>query len=131
MSLQVYQILHMGGFACLFLALGGMAVHAMSQVATPTAEGAESPEPAPRPKVLAALHGIGLAILLVAGFGAMAKLGIKAPPLWIWAKIGIWIFLGAAPVILKRLPHLAKGALFALPLIALAVAALAFLRPGG
>jgi hypothetical protein len=127
MSLQVYQILHMGGFALVFVALGGMASFAMQTAGVTIAEGETPPA---RPKLWAILHGLGLVLLLVAGFGALAKLGYKGPPAWAWGKLVIWLLLGATPVIFKRAPQVAKPLVAALPLIALAAAALAVLKPG-
>jgi len=128
MSLQVYQILHMGGFALVFVALGGMASFALQSAGAVVAEGESAPA---RPKLWAILHGLGLVLLLVAGFGALAKLGYKGPPGWAIGKLVIWLLLGATPVIFKRAPQVAKAAVIALPLIALGAAALAVLKPGG
>ena len=46
-------------------------------------------------------HGIGLLIMLVAGFGMIAKLnyGFKG---WVIAKIVIWVLLGALPMLTKK-----------------------------
>ena len=126
-SPQVYQILHMGGFALVFVALGGMASFALQGAGAAVAEGESAPA---RPKLWAILHGVGLLLLLVAGFGAFAKLGYKGAPGWVLGKVAIWILLGGTPVILKRAPQVAKGAVIALPLIALGAAALAILKPG-
>ena len=57
------------------------------------------------------LHGLGLAVALVAGFGLIAKAGYHFTAGWIWGKIGIWLVLGAYPVIFfkrgkTRLPFL-------------------------
>lgn len=79
----------------------------------------------------AILHGVGLLLLLVAGFGALAKLGYKGPPGWAIGKLAIWLLLGAAPVIFKKAPQVAKAVVCALPLVALGAAALAVLKPGG
>ena len=126
MTLEFYRIVHLLGFSCLFLALGGMANDAMTRLAAP-----EDAPLAPKSKVWGALHGIGLLVLLVAGFGAMAKLGIKAPPGWVWAKLVLWLALGASPALFKRKPQLALYLTCALPFAALGAAALAILQPGG
>jgi hypothetical protein len=129
MSHATYMILHMTGFACLFLALGGMASHAMTSTASASASEGDPP-PAPRPKLWAALHGVGLLLLLVAGFGALVKLGIKGVPPWAFGKLAIWLLLAASPVLFKRKPGLAKPVVLAIPLIALGAALLAILKPG-
>lgn len=55
----------------------------------------------------AKFHGIGLLILLVAGFGmiaslnkAGAKISYSAP--WVVGKLVIWLLLGALPVLAKK-----------------------------
>ncbi len=51
-------------------------------------------------KLGSALHGISLLALLLIGFAILKK-----PPMdqhWWMAKLGIWIFIGASPVLVKR-----------------------------
>lgn len=51
-------------------------------------------------KIGSALHGISLIALLLIGFAILKK-----PPMdqhWWMAKIGIWIFIGASPALVKR-----------------------------
>lgn len=54
------------------------------------------------------LHGIGLLLLLLGGFGMLAKLGKGAPAVysfgavWVWLKILVWLFFGASIVLIKR-----------------------------
>ncbi len=46
------------------------------------------------------LHGISLILILVIGFAMLKK-----PPMgqyWWMVKIGLWLFLGAAPALTKR-----------------------------
>jgi hypothetical protein len=40
-------------------------------------------------------HGLGLLLVLVAGFGMLAKLGIHGVPTWAALKLIIWVALGA------------------------------------
>ena len=47
------------------------------------------------------LHGIGLLVILVAGFGMIAKLHYGFP-LWVILKLVIWLVLGALPVLVKK-----------------------------
>ena len=57
-------------------------------------------------KFLAIIHGVGLTVIFVAGFGLLAK--IKAGfPLWVILKLVIWLILGAAGAIAARKQHLA------------------------
>jgi hypothetical protein len=51
-------------------------------------------------KAASALHGISLLFILLIGFAML-----KTPPMdqyWWMAKLGIWIFIGAAPVLAKK-----------------------------
>jgi hypothetical protein len=51
-------------------------------------------------KAASALHGISLLFILLIGFAML-----KNPPMdqyWWMAKLGIWIFIGAAPVLAKK-----------------------------
>lgn len=56
-----------------------------------------------RPRMLAILHGIGLFLLLLAGFGMLARLGIMWPwPGWVVFKVVLFAVLGAFPALSKR-----------------------------
>ncbi len=49
------------------------------------------------------LHGAGLLLLLVAGFGLLARMGIHWPwPAWVWGKVVIWLALGGVIALYKR-----------------------------
>lgn len=54
-----------------------------------------------------ALHGIGLLIMLVSGFGLLARMGLVAGlPTWVYFKLGLWAFFALAISVLKRKGHL-------------------------
>ena len=59
-SYEVYKVLHLVGVVCVVAALGGVAVHA--------ANGGQRQGNVVR-RVVSALHGLGLLVILVAGFG--------------------------------------------------------------
>lgn len=102
MTVVFYDALHVIGAMMLFTGLGGLAALAMSGNATHKAR-----------VVFVALHGLGLGILLVAGFGAMAKLGMGSSfPLWIIIKIVLWLFLGASLTLFKRKAELGRVLVF-------------------
>lgn len=51
-------------------------------------------------KSASALHGISLLLILLIGFAMLKK-----PPMdqqWWMAKLGLWLFIGAAPVLAKK-----------------------------
>ena len=75
-------------------------------------------------------HGVALLLILVAGFGLMARLGLfGAIPLWAWAKIVLWLLLGAAIFLLKRNPRWATGLWVTFPLAGALAAWLAVAKP--
>lgn len=83
MSIVPYHVIHIAGLIMLFIGFGALL-------------GGNT-------KTAMKWHGIGLVIMLVAGFGMLAKLGImKSMPSWVWIKIGIWLALGALPVLAKK-----------------------------
>ena len=93
MSFQFYKVIHMLGLFLLFSSFGGMITHRMRGGDKKFAE----------KRSLMLLHGFGLACLLVAGFGLLARLNLHATwPGWVWAKIGIWLILGVSPALIFR-----------------------------
>ncbi len=80
MSPEFYKILHLIGLICLFAGIGGFLTYGNAQ--------------APRIKMVAILHGVGLLLLLVSGFGMQAKYG-HGFPFWIILKIILFLGLGA------------------------------------
>lgn len=97
MSYEFYKILHTVGVFMVVMALSGMILGAWIS-------GGKSF--APR-KFLAATHGIGLLLTLVAGFGLLARLGlVTGIPSWALLKLGIWLVLGVFTLLVYRIPRL-------------------------
>lgn len=120
MTIVFYDVLHVFGAILLFIGLGGLGGLALVDVA---------PEAKKKARMLFVIfHGVGLLVLLVAGFGAIAKLGTGFPP-WVFVKIGIWLFFGASLTLFKRVPHMAKIWLMLLPALGLAAAYLGNYKP--
>ena len=117
MDVLFYKTLHVLGVVLLFTALGGAAAQAL---------GAGSP----RLRKLAGItHGVALLILLVSGFGALAKLGFGMPPGWAWGKIVIWLALGGIVVLMRRLPQHASLWWWLAPILGLLAGYLALYKP--
>ncbi len=111
MSYEFYKFLHLIGF---FLLISGL----MGVYFTVWNKGQFQGKVK---TVSFALHGTGLLVILVSGFGLLARLGfIQQMPTWIYFKIAIWIFFALAISLLKR-----KGQL-GMPLYLLLLAAYAF-----
>ena len=90
MPYETYKLLHVVGLLLLFLGMGGQLL----------GSGAGRGR---APKGTAILHGVGLLAMLVGGFGMMARLGIHWPwPGWLIAKLGVWLAIGALPVLVRR-----------------------------
>jgi hypothetical protein len=89
MSIETYRIIHIAGLVLVSMGLGGVLLR---------------PSTDTKPHKRAAIcHGIGLLAMLVAGFGLLAKRAYEWPwPNFIFIKIGIWLLLGAMPVLVKR-----------------------------
>jgi hypothetical protein len=99
MPVEFYRTLHLIGIFTVILSLGGMCLHVISG-GTRNYGGR---------KLAAMTHGIGLLVVLVAGFGLLAKLGyMRAIPGWAIAKVVIWLILGVMPALIYRKPNLAK-----------------------
>lgn len=109
MSPNAYKVLHLAGVVFLFLALGGSIMRAR-------AGGGEAGR-----KLAGITHGIALLVILVAGFGSLAKLGLGFEP-WVWVKIIIWLLLGAAVVLIRKMPERATLWWVVLPLLGVVAA---------
>lgn len=93
MTYQFYKIMHFLGLMTLFFGLGGMLVASFARV--------QLNKPARLMTFLT--HGLGLMLLLVGGFGMMAKLGIMGGmPGWLTGKLVIWALLGLVVSVIKR-----------------------------
>jgi hypothetical protein len=108
---DIYEIIHIIGIAMLFAAIGGVAIHA--------ANGGSKANTSTR-GFMAALFGTGSFLILLGGFGMMARLGIVRgmPPGWILVKMVIWLLLSAIVLVPYRKPALAKPFAILLPLLA-------------
>lgn len=120
---QFYKLVHIIGIILLMSALGGSAVRAM------TAGMMNLPSTR---RTLAILHGLGAFLILLGGFGMLARLGIMQGlnfPGWLWVKLVIWGMLGAAVIIPRRRPTLSRPLLFALPILGGLAAYMAIYKP--
>jgi hypothetical protein len=113
LSLPLYLWLHLAGIGLTLMALGAVALQHEDWR-----------------KTLSIAHGVGMLVVLVGGFGLLAKLALPMPwPGWVYGKLVLWLVLGAAPTLMKRLPHLAKPLWWATWVLFLLAAYLAVLKP--
>lgn len=98
MSYQVYLFLHIASVILLFISLSGL-------LFTRWHHGEAAGKP-PWWRLLVIGHGLALFLLLFSGFGLMARLEISHGamwPTWLLIKFGLWLFLGAYLVLVKRM----------------------------
>jgi hypothetical protein len=122
-SYQLYNLLHILGIVLVFMALGALAFHG--------ANGGTKDTNKVRGLVMGT-HGVGLLLILVAGFGMLARTRSMAAglPGWLHPKLLIWVLIGAAPAVLNRKPEWGKVLWFVLPLLAATAAYFAINHPG-
>lgn len=85
----------------------------------------------PRRRTLALTHGVASFLVLLGGFGMLARLGIvhDGLPNWILLKLAIWLVLSAALSFSLRTTAVARAVLVAAPLLALLAAGIAIYKP--
>ena len=119
---DAYEIVHLIGIAMLFIAIGGVAVHA--------ANGGTKANTRTR-GLVAAIFGTGSFLILLGGFGMMARLGLVRgmPPGWLIVKMLIWLVLSAIVLLPYRKPELAKPFMVILPFVVGLAVYLAVYKP--
>lgn len=86
MDPDIYKVIHLAGVIILFGALGAGVYTASSK----------------NNKLAAALHGISLVLILVSGFGLVARLWGNQFTWWIVLKLLIWLLLGGSYALAKK-----------------------------
>lgn len=120
LSISVYKFIHIAGVLMILFSLGGVVMH--------VANGG-SRDYAFR-KVVALTHGIGMLLVLVAGFGMLARLGIHWPwPGWITVKLLLWLVFGAALGLIYRFAHHARLLWWILLVLGFLAAYMAIFKP--
>lgn len=83
----------------------------------------------PHRRALAIAHGTAMVLVLLGGFGMLARLGSNGIPAWLYPKLLIWLFLGAASALPYRGRTVARVLLVALPVLAVLAAYFALYKP--
>lgn len=116
-----YNVVHIVGLVLLMAGLGGMAALSSTAQRAPWIR-----------RSLAAFHGLGAFLILLGGFGMLARLGFvqgTAWPGWVWVKVGIWGMLGIAAFLPFRYPRAAMPLMLLLPVLGGFAAYLAIYKP--
>ena len=120
----IYKTVHVLAVFLIFIGVAGLATHA--------ANGGRKRENAVY-GLLAGLHGLGLLLAIVCGFGMWAVV-MRTPgspsAAWLVTKLIVWVLLAVAAVVPYRWPRHARAVLaVGLPLLGAFVAVVAVLKP--
>ena len=120
MSYEAYKIIHLVSIILLFSGLVGILAIRMSGGVL---EGKVK-------SLVFASHGVGLLVLLISGFGLLARLNLThAIPGWVFGKMGIWLILGGSVALVKRKGHIGWPLFISLIGIFTVAAYLAVMKP--
>lgn len=118
---ELYRAIHLAAIMLLFVSFGGVAMIAAA---------GGTRESNPHRKLLAALHGTAAFLVLLGGFGLLARLKVQWPfPSWVFIKLAIWTVLSFAVLLPYRKPALAKPLFLLYPVLGLAAALTAIYKP--
>lgn len=120
---EAYKLIHIFGILLLIFSLGGLWLQATDDRLHVPGRGR---------RLIGIVHGVGLLIILVAGFGLLARLGITegfAWPWWVWGKIVIWILFAATPVVTRKSVALTRPLWLAVPILGAVATYLAIYKP--
>lgn len=122
MDYSLYRVLHLAAIFFVFAALGGQVLAHYSGSLSDRAR-----------KLAAMTHGIGLFVVLFAGFGLLKHVGLPhnpgAWPAWVWGKFAIWFLLGGLMVAVRKKSSLATLFWWGFPLLGAVAAYLAIYKP--
>ncbi|MGB0416202.1 MAG: hypothetical protein ACPGKS_05090 [Coraliomargarita sp.] len=96
MPAYIYHILHLIGILMLFMGYGALLGRSMA-----------GSEHAGVKKLGSITSGIGLVLIIIAGFGLMAKVYSNTFLPWMMVKLAIWVVLGGLIALINRKPALA------------------------
>jgi hypothetical protein len=120
-SYQFYNLVHIIGLVLLMVGLAGIAFN----INAPRTERLSR-------RISFIFHGFGVFLILLGGFGMLARLGIvhgASWPGWIWVKVGVWALLSLSALVPIRFPRAALPLLLFLPLLGGLAAYMAIYKP--
>ncbi|MBT8335855.1 MAG: hypothetical protein KJO11_04570 [Gemmatimonadetes bacterium] len=124
-SYVTYKIIHYVGIFTMISALAAFIAMTASS-GTPLVR-------VPWAKRLVIAHGAGLFLILLGGFGMLARLDITHQlgglPGWIWAKLALWTVLGVGITLAKRRPEWSGTLLVLTPILAFLAGTAALTKP--
>lgn len=120
MPYTLYKLIHLLGIFCVVAGTVGIAYHAYLG-------GKKSDGTAAR--VATILHGLGLFVVLLGGFGMLARLGASVMSGWVIAKLVIWFLIGGIIAFPYKKPEQALRAVFAIIVLATIAGYIALYKP--
>lgn len=117
MPYEFYKTLHLLGVFMVFISMGGAIVRGQLSDTTGAAK-----------KFIGMMNGVGLFIVLLAGFGIMGKLGLSFDG-WIIGKIAIWLIFGGLLAVANRKPELRRTLTITTLVLGVLAAYLAIAKP--
>ena len=119
MPYPIYKLIHFFGIVMSVVAIAVTCAHVLRG-------GTRADNP--WRKTLGIAHGVGGFLIILGGFGMLARLGAGFPG-WAIAKLGVLMLLGAALNMPYRSRGAAKPVLLALPLLVVLAAFFALYKP--
>ncbi|NJD19255.1 MAG: hypothetical protein FIA95_08255 [Gemmatimonadetes bacterium] len=123
LSLVFYKTVHFLGVFALITALAA----SLARAALAATTAGVAPAAAPWGKRLGILHGVALFLVLLGGFGMLARLGMSVTG-WVGAKLLIWIAVGGL-IALRKNPTAAAWGLMLLPILATLAGWIGYTKP--
>jgi len=122
LSFEFYRGLHFLSIAFVLMGLGAASFLSLA--------GQNVREHSAR-KVIGITHGAGLFGVLVGGFGMLARGGLMADgiPGWVFAKLALWLVVGALLAVAMRVPGAGKVLWGLLPVLVALAGWLAMAKP--
>lgn len=118
MDSNIYQVLHIIGISMVFLGYGALLARSMAAPGNVSVR-----------KLGSMTSGIGLLLILVAGFGLISKMGYSFTSPWLIVKMVIWLALGGLVVLINRKPNLAVMIWWLLIALGASAAVMVYIRP--
>lgn len=82
--------------------------------------------------IFSMVHGVSLFLIILGGFGLLARTGISNGsdwPLWVWVKLIIWLMMGISVYLIKKYPGYSTYFWVLIPVISIISAYMAVNKP--
>ena len=118
MPIYIYHILHLVGITMVFAGYGALLARAIS-----------GSDDAKVKKLGSITSGVGLLLILIAGFALISKIGYSFTTPWILVKLVVWFILGGLIAVINRKPAMAPKLWWVLIALGLIAVIMVYARP--